>query len=202
MISKVDAIIENASVRFIKWVEIYKPWHGENHTTERNLSFQFATAFLDLYQGGLAFMEVPFSNTEGGPNNNHLDAYLHADNFGLLIECKNIYAPSHIKTVIADINRMDDKLVSQLHGRHENRPVITHTHAVVFGETWYQHVADWWTSNYKGNRVAWKSENLKLPDGWIYKVKKVDVPQNPDKPNEMLFWLYGVSEQSIRGEDV
>ncbi len=81
-------VIEKARTRFASWLARYRPWHGDNGITERNLSFQFATAFLDQYSDGMAFMEVPFASTLGGPMHNHLDAYFHSDELDLLLECK------------------------------------------------------------------------------------------------------------------
>ena len=194
MIKQVEAIINDAKDRFNLWLERYEPWQGENHTTERNLSFQFATAFLKLNPDGLAFMEVPFAIPPGTHNNNHLDAYLHTDEFDLLLECKNIYAPSHINMITADIKRMNANLINQIHKRHKNEP--SKTHGVVFAETWYPHVADWWEDKYKGTRKAWKDEELKLPTGWEYKSKTIYV--HNEEPNGTLFWLYGVSEELRR----
>ena len=190
MITIVEDIICNAQKRFVEWVNIYAPWEGQNHTTERNLSFQFATAFLDLHPGGLVFMEVPFSTPPSTHSNNHLDAYLHTADFDLLLECKNIYAPSHIKMIKSDIERMNTNLIDQIHSRHKNKPV--RTHGVVFVETWYSHVEQWWSNEYDGNKKAGKDEDLKLPGGWKYKSKRIY--EHNKEPFETLYWLYGVSE--------
>ncbi len=191
LISQVEAIINDAKYRFNLWLENYEPWQGENHTTERNLSFQFATAFLKLNPGGLAFMEVPFAIPPSTKKKNHLDVYLHTKEFDLLLECKNIYAPSHIKMITADIERMNADLINQIHSRHKIKP--SKTHGVVFAETWYPHVVDWWEGKYQGTKKAWKDEELKLPTGWNYKAKKIY--EHSKKPDGTLFWLYGVSDE-------
>ena len=205
MITKVDKIIETASTRFAHWVATYRPWHGENHTTERNLSFQLAKAFLDLHENGIAFMEVPFTvdaeetvydKKAIKKRSNHLDAYLHADDFDLLVECKNIYAPSHIDSIVKDIERMNQNLITQIHARYETKPV--RTYGVVFAETWYRHVADWWVDNTNaGKRKSWQKEDLKLPAGWKYKKMEVCEDKQDNKRPETLFWLYGVSEKEL-----
>lgn len=206
MITKLDKIIETASDRFAHWVTTYRPWHGENHTTERNLSFQLATAFLDLHENGIAFMEVPFTidtiETVSDKKiikkrSNHLDAYLHAEDFDLLVECKNIYAPSHIDSIVKDIERMDQNLISQIHERYKKTKPVR-TYGVVFAETWYPHVADWWVDNKNaGNKQSWQKEELKLPDGWKFKKLKVYDDKQDNRQPETLFWLYGVSEKEL-----
>ena len=134
-------------------------------------------------------MEVPFAIPPNKNNHNHLDAYLHTQDFDLLLECKNIYAPSHIKNIAADVERLNLNLVEQIRRRHKVKP--TKSHGVVFAETWYQHIADWWEDNSSVTRKGWAE--LRLPIGWNYKTKTIY--QNEKKPKETLFWLYGVSEQ-------
>jgi hypothetical protein len=190
LIEKIEAIINDARERFNAWVGTYEPWQGENHTTERNLSFQFATAFLKKYPEGFAFMEVPFAIPPSTYNPNPLDAYLHTQDFDLLLECKNIYAPSHIKNIVSDIERMNFNLVDQIHNRHKVKP--TKTHGVVFAETWYQHVSDWWEDNSKATRKKWIDSELRLPERWNYRTK--NIYKNEKNPKETLFWLYGVSD--------
>lgn len=211
MINVVNKIILNAKNRFIEWTKIYKPWLGENHTTERNLSFQFATAFLEYYeqaQDKFAFMEVPFvveeKNTEGDKKvkrrSNHLDAYLHAENIELLVESKNIYAPSHIPRIISDINRMNSVLISQIHQRHNTYPVKTF--GIVLAETWYPHIDDWWknhnNSGFTSTRKRWNTVQ-KLPTDWIFNSVKISDFASFTKPEETqpLYWLYGVSSQPL-----
>ena len=194
MIKIIESIITDASKRFDGWVGRYKPWVGDNHTTERNLSLQFATAFLRQFEGGLAFMEVPFKPEGKNSNSCHLDAYLSAENFDILLECKNIYAPSQVAGIQADIDRMNADLVDQIHKRYAPGKAPDKTDAVVFAETWYPHVAEWW----KGETPKRTWEAQKLPSNWSFKTKEVCKHITDENKTETLHWLYGVSDEPIR----
>ena len=61
-----------------------------------------------------------------------------------MFECKNIYAPSQVGGILADIARMNSHLVNQIHSRYELGKTPNRTYGVVFAETWYPHVAEWW----------------------------------------------------------
>lgn len=195
MLNIVESIITDASKRFARWVDTYKPWVGDNHTTERNLSLQFATAFLKQYENGLVFMEVPFKPEGKSSNSCHLDAYLSAPDFDLLLECKNIYAPSQVSGIQADIDRMNTDLVDQIHSRYGLDKAPGKTHGVVFAETWYPHVAEWW--NGEDPKSTWEDAQ-KLPSNWSFKTIEVCTHVTEKKKHETLYWLYGVSDEPIR----
>jgi hypothetical protein len=154
-------------------------------------------------------MEVPFTveikEIIGGvmvtkKRSNHLDIYLHADDFDILVECKNIYAPSHIIGIVNDVNRMNENLIVQIHNRYRVKPV--RTYGVIFAETWYSHIAEWWVDNTNAeNKKTWQKNDLKLPTDWIYKKLEVCEDKQENKPNETLFWLYGVSAKELNGRN-
>jgi hypothetical protein len=188
MHEEIIKIIDNAQTRFKEWLDRYKPWHADNGITERNLSFQFATSFLSLNQNGLVFMEVPFAATPGGPCRYHLDAYLHSDEFDLLLECKIVFAPSHIRAIAADIARMKQELLLQINERHGGTKP-SKTYGVVLAETWNREIAEWW----RGNKEMPKWSRDGLPDKWHYDFIKVT--QVIEKTEWNLFWLYGISPE-------
>jgi hypothetical protein len=188
MNEEVDNILQNAQFRFEGWLRRYKPWHGDNGITERNLSFQFATAFLDINPTGLVFMEVPFATTTGGPCRYHLDAYLHSNEFDLLLECKIVFAPSHIRAIAADIERMRH-IPKHIFDRHVDiKP--NKTQGIVLAETWDPQIAKWWKNK---NEKLPKWSRAGLPDNWHYDV--VIVKQVTEEREWTLFWLYGVSPE-------
>jgi len=189
MHEEVNKILHNAQARFEGWLRRYKPWHVDNGITERNLSFQFATAFLSLNPNGLVFMEVPFATTTSGPCRYHLDAYLHSDEFDLLLECKIVFAPSHIRAIAADITRMGNAL-DHIYNRHvDTKP--SKTYGVILAETWDPKIAGWWKNR---NEEMPKWSRACLPDEWHYDF--VEVTQVKEKTTEWtLFWLYGVSPE-------
>ena len=191
MIDIVENIITDASKQFASWADIYKPWCGDNHTTERNLSLQFATAFLKQYESGMAFMEVPFKPEGKSSNSCHLDAYFSAENFDILLECKNIYAPSQVDGILADIARMNSHLVNQIHSRYKLGKIPNRTYGVVFAETWYSHVAGWWEG--ETPKRTWEAQ--KLPSNWSFKT--IEVCRYETEKTETLYWLYGVSNEAI-----
>lgn len=61
MHTTIQALVDRAADHFSTSLRTFKPWHGVNSITERNLSFQVATAFLEHFPDGFAFMEVPFT---------------------------------------------------------------------------------------------------------------------------------------------
>jgi hypothetical protein len=195
MHNEVKKILQSAQARFEVWLDTYEPWHGDNCITERNLTFQFATAFLGLYQDGLAFMEVPFAEKIGGHCRFHLDAYFHTNEFDLLLECKRVFGQTHIQSVVADIRRMDGSLVRQIKDRHTDKAKEPNrTYGVVLAEAWDQKTADWWRNKDQGPiRSGWSKADL--PD-WHYDYETVKVwPGKENKENTKLFWLYGVSPE-------
>ena len=99
--------------------------------------------------------------------------------------------------ITSDIERMSTDLIDQIHARHKRKPIKpTRTHGVVFAETWYPHIEQWWCNDeYDGNKKTWKDENLKRPAGWKYKSKKIYV--HDIEPFETLYWLYGISENAL-----
>ncbi|MBK5275085.1 MAG: hypothetical protein JJE30_08540 [Desulfuromonadales bacterium] len=196
MHNEVNLILQNAKIRFENWLSRYEPWHGDNCITERNLTFQFATAFLGLYPNGLAFMEVPFATTSDGHCRYHLDAYFHTNEFDLLLECKRVYGQTHIQSVVDDIRRMvDGHLVRQIKERHVDKDKKPNrTYGVVLAEAWDQKTADWWRDNdHATTRPRWSKADL--PD-WHYDFVEVKVwPAKEKNKLTTLFWLYGVSPE-------
>jgi len=194
MHNEVAKILQNAQARFADWLSRYEPWHGNNCITERNLTFQFATALLSLYPNALAFMEVPFATTTDGHCRYHLDAYFHTIEFDLLLECKRVYGQTHIQSVVDDIRRIEDGLlVRQIKERHVDKDKKPNrTHGVVLAEAWDQKTADWWRDkDHSTTRPGWSKADL--PDSWHYDFVKVFTVK--DKTEWTLFWLYGVSPE-------
>jgi hypothetical protein len=190
MNEEVRNILRNAQSRFEKWLCRYKPWHGDNGITERNLSFQFATAFLNLNQNGLVFMEVPFAITTDGPRRYHLDAYLHTNEFDFLLECKIVFTSSHIRAIAADIERMRH-IPKHIYDRHiDTKP--NKTYGVVLAETWDHKIAEWWKNENKNKEMS-KWSRTGLPDDWHYDF--IEVKQVTEEREWTLFWLYGVSPE-------
>jgi len=189
MHEEVKKLLLAAKIRFAKWLEIYKPWHGVNGITERNLSFQFATAFLEHYSEGLALMEVPFAASIGGRRHNHLDAYFHTAEFDLLLECKIVYAMSDVLAIADDIERMGPGLIQQIHERHVG-PKPRPTYGVVMAETWRYDIAEWWQGKDKA-LPRWPRNCLR--DDWHYDFVKVF--QENKNTEGTLYWLYGVSPE-------
>jgi hypothetical protein len=187
MIDQVRDIVNDAKGRFRSWVKIYRPWEGDNHTTERNLSFQFAPAFLDLHHDALVFTEVPFKDDKGPKSNKHLDTYLYSQSsgLGLLLESKNAFGQSHLPKVVADMKRMNNFLVAQINKRHKGLKPQS-THGVILIETWYRHMATWWIDPQAEGR--WQGVLDPRPPDWTF-----DVAEVLKDGKDTLFWLYGVS---------
>lgn len=188
MHNEVHKILQNAQVRFASWLGRYKPWHGDNGITERNLSFQFGTAFLNLNPTGLAFMEVPFAAESDGPVRNHIDGYFHCENFDLLLECKVVSSESHIKAIVSDIGRMGNKLLHEQIQKSHLKEIPKKMYSVVLAETWYSKIVDWWKDK-KDADLDWSREGF--PQDWHYGV--VEVLHLKDENKWTLYWLYGVS---------
>lgn len=190
MKKEIDAIVDNARTRFATWLDRYTPWHGENGITERNLSFQFATAFLDINPDGLAFMEVPFAATEGGPLRNHLDAYFHCDRYDLLLECKVVNAETGIHAIAGDIIRLWHRTLHDQICRSHQYATPKKTHGVVLAETWYPKIAKWWKG---GDSVELNWSRKGLPQDWFYET--VEVYHLKAEQEWTLYWLYAVSPE-------
>lgn len=185
-------ILEHARDRFTSWICQYQPWHKENGITERNLSFQIATSFIALVNGGMAFMEVPFAAEDKTRTNKHLDAYLFSPTLALLVESKIFWTPEHIRSVGADIDRMTPELVQQLRDRHSNT-LPRQTYGLVIAEAWNSEIADWWSGNDKA-RPRWNRGPLTNPRPYgTWQFGAITVHQVI--PGGTLFWLYGISPQ-------
>lgn len=191
MNDEIIKLVLNAKTRFAKWLQVYQPWHGINGITERNLSFQFATSFLENYPEGIAIMEVPFSASKDGRRHNHLDAYFHTANFDLLLESKIVYRKSDVISIADDIERMGPKLFSQIQDYHVS-PRYQPTYGVVLAETWRYDIAEWWKG--KDEPLSnWPRESL--PDNWYYDFVMVHRVNNNKEGT--LYWLYGISPELI-----
>lgn len=187
IITDVENLLSNGAKRFSSWFKSYKPWHENNGITERNLSHQVSISFLNHFENGHVFMEVPFS-TDGKKNNKHLDAYLFNDHYAIFLECKTVWAQSHISSVIDDINRIP-YMIEHIQGRHVDKNNIPIPFAMILVETWRDYVAHWW----KGDSSAAKWPRNILPKDWYYNFIEVHKEHNGFEGT--LYWLYAISPE-------
>jgi hypothetical protein len=192
----VEEILGTAKERFNKWLQNFKPWHGEAGIPERNLSFQFATSFLQHFPRGMAFMEVSFTRQEErSGSRKHLDTYLVANELAILLECKRaVYNQAVVQEIDYDMRRMTPDVLLQLQQRHPTiRP--ERTIGVVLAETWRFETAQLWNGN------SHPMSNLSLdclPVEWKRGYLQIHTLGSADAVRETerrLYWLYAVSDQ-------
>ena len=141
---------------------------------------------------GHAFMEVPFS-LSGKRTVEHLDAYLFNDKYSIFLECKIVWAESHVKAIGEDISRIP-KIIEHVQARHVNNGICPTPFGMILAETWRDDVANWW----RGDNDAKKWSRDLLPPNWYYDFIKVH--EDHDGFEGTLYWLYAVSPELSEGE--
>jgi hypothetical protein len=185
-------VLEHARDRFATSLASFKPWHGVNGITERNLTFQVAASFLQLIPESQAFMEVAFRSTSSNRTDRHLDGYLLSPELAVIVEAKIVYRPQHVSWISADIERMSTELIEQLQARHPStRP--RSTHGLVLAETWNPEIVAWWHGE-DGARPRWVRDRL-IPvpfrDAWSF--NSLEVYRSGPSREGTLHWLYATS---------
>ena len=184
----IQALIDRATDHFSASVRRFKPWTVQNSITERNLTFQLATAFLRHFPDGLAFMEVPFRFEARTRADTHLDAYLFAKDLEILLESKIVWAKDHIDAIRADMDRMSPQVLLQIQKRHREAGAsqARNTVAMILAETWRPEIAQFWCGE-AVKRPRW-SPDLLTRDGWTFGSKEVF--REHDGTGGTLHWLW------------
>jgi hypothetical protein len=194
MQATVQALVDHAADHFSTSLRSFKPWHRTNGITERNLSFQFATAFLRYFPDAFAFMEVPFTFQDRKRADTHLDAYLFAEQLAVLLECKTVFSKGHIDAIAADMARMSPPTLRQIQERHRDAGAgqAKNTVSMILADTWRLENAEWWCGK-AARKPRWSSDLLPRT-GWTYGSKTVF--KEHDGPEGTLYWLYAYKSLS------
>lgn len=194
MQATVQALVDRAAEHFSASLRTFKPWHGVNSITERNLSFQLATAFLKHFPDAFAFMEVPFTFQDRKRADTHLDAYLFSEQLAILLECKIVWAKDHIDAIVSDMARMSPAMLRQIQERHRDAGArqAKDTVSMVLAETWRVENVEWWCGE-AARKPRWSRDVLPT-EGWTYGSKKVF--KEHDGPEGTLYWLFAYSSLS------
>lgn len=195
MRTTIQALVDRAADHFSGSLRKFKPWHGVNGITERNLSFQFATAFLRHFPDSLAFMEVPFTFQDRKRADTHLDAYLFSEQLAILLECKIVWAKDHVDAMAADMARLSPPMLRQIQERHRDAGArqARNTVAMILAETWRLENAEWWCGE-TAKKPRWSADLLPR-EGWTYGSKVVF--KEHDGPEGTLYWLYAYQRLSL-----
>lgn len=98
----IEDAIELAAKNFGRMLNAFYPAQGEEGFSERNLTFQFAHAFLELNKGANTFMEVPCLKPGTDLWHHHIDGYVFTPEVGAFVESKRLeYRESRIKAPYA-----------------------------------------------------------------------------------------------------
>jgi hypothetical protein len=183
-----QGLVDRAADHFSASLRAFKPWTVQNAITERNLSFQLATAFLRHFPDGFAFMEVPFTFKDRKRADTHLDAYLFSKPLEILLESKVVWAKDHIDSIVADMERMSPQVLVQIQKRHRETGAsqARSTVAMILAETWRSENAEWWCGA-AAKKPRW-SRDLLPTEGWKYDSKMVF--KEHDGPEGSLHWLW------------
>jgi hypothetical protein len=180
------AVLAAGASRFASALDLFQAWNKDEGITERNLSLQAATAFLNIEQGATVVLEVPFPGANERRADNHLDAYFFSPRIAYLVECKQLYSLEKLLSLAQDARRLDNALYRHLSLRHKG-PVPAQSHPVILADTWQPHVARWWVS---GSDPACRWPRQELPAGWSY--GSIQVFSTGTGSLGTLFWLYGI----------
>ena len=188
MQATIQALIDRAAEHFSASLRTFKPWEGKNGITERNLSFQFATAFLRHFPEAIAFMEVPFKFEDRKRADTHLDAYLFSKQLAVLLECKTVFSKGHIDEIGSDVSRMSHPMLRQIQERHRDAGTCQakNTVSMVLADTWRVENAEWWCGE-AAKKTRW-SRDLLPKEGWTYGSKEVFKEHAGSEGT--LYWLY------------
>lgn len=194
MHATIQALVDRAADHFSASLRTFKPWHGVNSITERNLSFQVSTAFLEHFPDGFAFMEVPFTFKDRKRADTHLDAYLFSKELAVLLECKIVWAKDHIDSIASDMARLSPQMLLQIQKRHRETgaSLARSTVAMILAETWRSENSSWWCGE-TAKKSRWPP-NLLPRDGWTYGSKAVF--KEHDGSEGTLYWLYAYKNLS------
>lgn len=198
MQATIQALVDRAADHFSASLKRFKPWHGGNTITERNLSFQFGTAFLRHFPDGLVFMEAPFLHGDRKRADTHIDSYLFSQQLAVMLECKVVWAKDHIDSIASDMARLSPEVLRQIQDRHrgEEARVAKNSIATILAETWRLENVEWWCGD-AAKKPGW-SRDLLPKEGWTYGSRKVF--REHDGPEGTLYWLYAC--RSISSEPV
>lgn len=190
----IQALVDRAADRFSASLRSFKPWHGVNGITERNLSFQFATSFLSHFPDAFAFMEVPFTFQDRKRTDTHLDAYLFSKQLAVLLECKTVFSKDHIDSIVLDMARMSPPMFRQIQERHREAGArqAKKTVSMILADTWRLENAEWWCGE-AAKKPRW-SRDLLPEEGWNYGSKMVF--REHDGTEGTLYWLYAYKSLS------
>ena len=183
----IENTIKEASKKFRNQLKKYWPAEGYNGFHERNLSFQFANAFLNR-PGACSFMEVPFLNDKSKRYDRHFDAYVFDKRIGILVECKRLYQIEKNKEIINDLKRMNKTNINKVMKRHHDNSRPKSIYALIIAESWSDNINDWWV-NGSSETIKWKHSEYRK--NMIYDIMEVA------KRNETLYWLYCYREIQI-----
>jgi len=180
----IEDAVRKAAETFYVMLEGFYPARGDNGFCERNLTFQFAHAFVSMEKQRCAFMEVPWCHAESDRWIKRIDGYVFTPEIGIFIECKQIYQKRKADALLADLERLSHTSLTRVINEFTRLAPKNHQHpkkfyALGLAESWNADVTRWYSifKDYRVNSLIvktfeWKKQNRLQ---WIYAYKQIDV---------------------------
>jgi hypothetical protein len=180
----IEQTIKEAINTFSNTLEKIYPAYNDNGFNERNLTFHFANAFINLRKNSNAIMEIPFYNEKNRKHDTHIDAYLFDKEIGIFLESKRMNNLSKANEVSNDlINKMNKKNLSYIRKKCHLNEYPEKTFIMVLCETWNEGHKSWWT---KDKYISEEWKDISFPYKLYYGRKDV----KKWKDESLLSWLY------------
>lgn len=187
----IEGVIEDARSNFASMLERFYPAQGDNGINERNLTFQFAHAFLNRSPKGNAFTEIPLHHA--GHWGRHVDAYVFDNQIGILIESKRLYSSEKKGLIRDDIAKLNPQDVEQtlrvLHEKwvkRKRRP--KRLYVLILAENWNPNITSWWLGK---SETTLKWDRAFLDE---FHTASTMIKRYGEGPGSTLYWLYGYKQ--------
>jgi|GEM_PF-3104889 hypothetical protein len=148
--------IENALKKlqknYPKSLNEFYPGYGDgNGIPERNLTYQFVSAYLSLNKSAHGFFEVPFKNDDEEVN--HYDAIIIDKPALIIIEAKRLFNRGKAKSIENDVRKIMRKRFHNQIRNNINNFIPKRIYGLILAEAWPRKfdtgLGDWW----KGSKV-------------------------------------------------
>ena len=190
----IETIIKTSAQNFKRMLDNLYPAQGNNGFNERNISFQIANAFQNLYKNGNVFMELPLFNSKEKRWSYHVDGYFFTDEIGIFYECKRLYSAEKLDSIRYDVDKLQPKNVEE--SLKEMAEIIPKDiYVLIVADTWSNGIREWWLDGTDDNK-RW--DRTSFMNGFITGFQQVKEYKDW-KYDNTLYWLYGYKKIKLPG---